>query len=261
MKNLELLLNRNCNMNCEYCGIKDNTINETISKLNNLIKILNSDITTCKILGGEPTINKDYLNVLNELHKREIKTEVYSNSKIKLEILKESLKYNIKYIISYHPSEISFKEFISNLKEINNLKLLSSIKVMWVDNEKCVNEFKLLKKMFNVPVYLEPIFKINDFKTDLYYFKLFKEKDLLQYSEILNIKNKYLNKSFYNMFIDKDDRKIKICDIKKYNLTYDYQNSEIFRCLTDCTNKINSDSNICSNTHCLCDLEYIKELL
>ena len=46
MKNLELLLNRNCNMNCEYCGIKDNTVNETISKLNNLIKILNTDIAT-----------------------------------------------------------------------------------------------------------------------------------------------------------------------------------------------------------------------
>jgi organic radical activating enzyme len=264
MKNLELLLNRNCNLNCSYCGVKDNTYNEGSSdlKFNNFVNILNSDVfNSCKILGGEPTLNADFIKVITELSKKDIRIEVYTNSKINIDVLKESLKYNIKYIVSYHYTEMDKMSFIKNIKLMYDLKKLSSIKIMYNGNNDLINTFKLIKQLFKVPVYLEPIFNVNSQLIDTTIFEKALELDLVQFSEILNIENKYLNKTMYNMFIDKDDSKKKICNIQEHNTMYDYQNIKTFRCLTDCMNNVNSTSNICDSTYCLCDLEHIKEIL
>lgn len=252
MRNLELLLNKNCNMNCQYCGIVDNTIKELTSeqKRSKFIEILDEDFKECYILGGEPSINADFDFVIQELQKRNIETFVYSNSTIK-----KDNEYNL--IISYHKNDMPLKSFINNVKKLKNVKI---IKVMWSKDMDSLMDYKIIKGTFDVPVYLEPIFDVICTGMDMSSFEKAIELGVSKYSEIMNIENKYLNRSISDLLMN-DVHRPKICEVQKYTLTYDFQDMNSYRCLTDCMQKYKTTDELCTNNHCLCDIDKVKELL
>jgi organic radical activating enzyme len=260
MRNLELLLNRNCNLDCDYCGIVNNTTREGTDevKRDKFLGVLDEPFNDCYILGGEPTLNPDYLWVLNQLRDRNIKTYVYSNSKIKSGVVVESSKLSVRYILSYQPDQMKLKDFVSSASILNKLGVLDTIKCMWDGDMDSERVFWVLTHLFpKVSVYLEPVFGVQDQLMSVDNFG----EDVAQYSEILNITNEHLDKTMKDMFIDKDDVRLKRCVISDTSITYDYQNTETFRCLTDCMENRKVESDICDNTYCLCDLDKVVEFL
>ena len=80
---VQRFITRKCNRNCGYCklveadGRRELNIEECIESVN-ILETLN--IKTEKILGGEPTVKKDFLKFLEYLSKSSIKGAVLSNS-------------------------------------------------------------------------------------------------------------------------------------------------------------------------------------
>lgn len=262
MRNLELLINKNCNLNCSYCGIVDNSLKEKSSEIkrNKFADLLNENFDNCYILGGEPSINDDFLFILEELTKRNINIFVYSNSKIKqdLSIFKN---YNVKFILSFHKENTEFSDFLKMCKKLYKLGLLHSIKVMFNKNTDSIISFNLIKYCFrDIKVFLEPTFAIVNDKMDISNIELVYNEKYNVYSEILNIKSKFFNFNIGDIFLN-NNLGNQICKIMDYSITYDFQESKIYRCLTDCLKKEQIDSDVCNNTYCLCDVDKIKEFL
>lgn len=227
-------------------------------KRDSFLKILEEPFRECYMLGGEPTINSDFLWTVKELYKRGISTYVYSNSKVSFETIMKSQNY-VKYILSYHKEQITLQEFIKNAALF---KSIHTIKVMWSEDIDTLQDYKLLKHMFkNTKVFLEPVFDVIDNKMVINNFIEARARDIERYSEILRLPSLFSDKTIGDMFIAKDELKPKMCKIQQTSLTYDYQKMTKHRCLTDCLQGIITTDEICNNTHCLCDIDKVKEFL
>lgn len=264
MRKLELLVNRNCNLKCDYCGIVNNTTHEKTSdtKRGRFLGILEEKFSDCYVLGGEPSINPDFIWILEQLHYNNIKIFVYSNSKINPVILNESLVYKPNYILSYHPNQMGFVEFIKNVMIVNKLQLLDTIVCMWSRDMNSLKQYKLFKRLFpDIKVYLEPIFDVEGGVMNIENFVETRKLGIEQHSHILNIKNPYINKTINDMYIDGDEKTPKSCVVRETHLTYDYQKMSTFRCLTDCMEGVKNESDVCMNTYCLCDVDKVRSFL
>jgi len=89
-----------CNYKCSYCPIKKSNRPEISG--DEWIKILLEWPGDEVILeGGEPTIHKDFVQIVNEVGKEKT-VRIYSNGSFPLEML-DKLKVKTSWYVSYHP--------------------------------------------------------------------------------------------------------------------------------------------------------------
>jgi len=252
-KTLEILINRNCNYNCNYCSIKDNSIKENLKKIDNLEKLINNNnISKCSILGGEPLINPNITNIINFIVSLNIELEVYTNGSII-----PPRKDNINYIISWHPSMISKKIFIEQLK---NFPESSEIHIMYHSTNKTIlDDFLEIKKIHKGEVYLEPVFLFDNNILDSKEVQIFKDKGLMKYSKVLSFYNSNINKYFDEVLLQ--NNKYKICNINSNNISYDFYKEETYQCLSFLLSNNKSRTKICKEC-CICaDSTYLEDLI
>jgi organic radical activating enzyme len=83
-----ILLTSECNNSCEFCfagyELKKEFKSDQIENLLSFIKSFNSDCVN--IIGGEPTLHKDFLSVVAALQDSNYRVAVFTNGKIRKEI-------------------------------------------------------------------------------------------------------------------------------------------------------------------------------
>lgn len=261
MKNLEILLNRNCNFNCEYCHIVDNSIKENSQSLSTIKRLLTiHNFESVFILGGEPTLNINFLEIIQEINKYPIHLNIYSNGTVSKKILEQIKDFNIKFILSFHSSQMSIKDFIIKAGYIKRFFDISIVIMGTQKDKEIMNNYKKILKIFHgIDISIEPVFDISQEKMDKQLFFEYQQTEMIKYSKILNQVNTNLNMTFLEMFTKKIDEQIKTCEISNHNISYDFQKDKISKCLTYVlNNNFNSFDNKCEYKYCLCDMEYIK---
>lgn len=128
-------IEKNCLLNCKHCSSieikKINDIGYGVSDINNLLEILNKD-TYIYLTGGEPLLNKEILEIINEIKLKNINTKIgiFTCGIIKSDIgfrevsIEESLKLKEKGLentyISIYDNNESNHDSITGIK--NSLK-------------------------------------------------------------------------------------------------------------------------------------------
>lgn len=254
---LEILLNKSCQLKCEYCSLygKDYDL-DLNSRLNDLSKI-KDNIKNVFILGGEPTLSKYIIDILKIF--KNINVTIFTNL-ININKLIDLKQYHNKlnFICSYH-RQVNFHIFLSNLLELSKFYDKQNIQVNIMKSfksdifEDYYNKIKLLK--FNVS--LDPVFYIKD---GVQHYEDINIIDLKKYNSILNNKNNYLNKTFYELYDLRTNPKK--CDIQNKHLFYNFIKGKFNRCFAyDMLNLDSdlSDNKICNVNCCLCYLEFVYE--
>jgi len=79
---LRINLNENCNNNCITCSAKNKIVKDDIKKILHTLKKNKEKIEKISLLGGEPTIDKNFLRILKICKENNIKISLTSNGRI-----------------------------------------------------------------------------------------------------------------------------------------------------------------------------------
>lgn len=248
---LEILLTKNCQLQCEYCSLygKDYEL-DLKPRLENLIKIKDK-IQKVFILGGEPTKSQYLDDILDLFKDKEI--TIFTNT-ININKLLSLNSTNINLICSYH-SYIDFNLFLKNIFKLKTKFNISVCIMKETDNPIFDEYYEKLRKL-KINTELNPIFLIQNNK------QTFKTLDYIpkDKNSIANRLNTNLNLKFYEIF--KKIEQNKKCNIQNNIIYYNFLKNKFNRCLTyDLFNiEFNNKCDNCNLNYCLNDLEYIYEI-
>jgi len=144
-----LVINSACNLRCRWCYAKGSEYHGTDMPLGLAIDLVglikDLGISNVTLLGGEPTLHPDLVNILNELSRQEIKSWMVTNGKrLRNKDLAQALVVagldsvgiSIKGASDQQYRELAgntgYIEAISGLKNLKSLGLEPSVSVTWV---------------------------------------------------------------------------------------------------------------------------------
>jgi organic radical activating enzyme len=258
----EIWLNKNCNFNCLYCGVHDNSFKDPepdYEKISSYFPYIEKD-AFITILGGEPTLSK-YLEPLVDF----LKNNGFTNINIYSNFNKPKIIQDVKYLVTYHPDQTDLKTFLNNVKEHKDK--IKFMMIMWnFENDKKIQtEFKILKSLFP-GTSLEPTYQI-DSKGNMQKdnFNKFQELGLTKYSKLLTLKNEYLGYSYTEILNNSWNTLPKKCNIKNEIIIFDVVTNERYNCCTESGMKRKYNTEIQYNngyciTECSLNLEHLIEI-
>lgn len=189
-------INNKCNMQCDYC-FQHNKSNNTEQLTIDNIKTIEENISSSLFLklfkpniiltGGEPTINPDFVHIVNYFHKKNYNIKIISNGKITesfFQAIKPTQKKNIFISISLHDPDIE--------KITNKIKIFNQFYKQrnYLIGLSCVVDYLLINKI-NLKAFLRSLnaLKLHQFIILHSLLPLHKEK----LPEILSLKNQFLD--------------------------------------------------------------------
>lgn len=157
---IKIRLTDNCNFKCSYCYFNSRftknkkfislkTIKDLVTSLNMSFKNMFFDFY---IYGGEPTLHKNFFDILDELNKLECSIIVQTNGSFDFNFLTRIINYkNVKISFSIHTQFLNFKNIFKKIEFCQNHNMLESIDFMLFKNisENDLKIFKILSKIFN----------------------------------------------------------------------------------------------------------------
>ena len=254
---LEILLTKNCQLQCEYCSLygKDYEL-DLKPRLENLIKIKDK-IQKVFILGGEPILSKHFNLVIDIFKDKQINVYTNAINTDKFLNLDINLYNKINLICSYH-SYIDFNLFLKNIFKLKT-KFNISVCIMKESDNPIFDEYYEKLKKLKINTELNPIFLIQNNNGNK---QILKTLDYIpkDKNSIANKLNTNLNLKFYEIF--KKIEQNKKCNIQDNLIYYNFLKNKFNRCLTyDLFNiEFNKCDNCCNLKFCLNDLEYIYEI-
>lgn len=151
-RRINLYVTPNCNYDCEYCVIHDNSLKYDkfdYVAWKQLIKDYKHDIEETieiHIYGGEPLTCPEIYDIIRFFNNQyKVEVLLLTNGALLDKDKMKDLRYNM--IISYHPDSISFKNFISNILPFS--KNIASVSFMFnnTEIEKAIQQYSLLQRM------------------------------------------------------------------------------------------------------------------
>lgn len=155
-------IGKKCNFDCSYCPayIHDNfSPFLSLKSLEKLINMVEDTLSSnpkdkkCILTGGEPTLYKDLISLIDILQEKEYKIIINTNGTASKKLLKELLDKNVFLIISLHNEFTNDKlmEKVSSLQK--NYKNLIDIKYMGETNIEFFERAKKIIGGSNMDVY------------------------------------------------------------------------------------------------------------
>ncbi|MDD2566143.1 MAG: radical SAM protein [Candidatus Gracilibacteria bacterium] len=152
-------LNNTCNFKCNYCiagrefskdELSLDKINTLIDSVNKLRLVIGNDTINIDINGGEPTLHKDFINILKIFSgMNNIKLQVSTNGLLLsvLDLSTIEFKDNIFFNISFHYFEYKDKMdlFIKSINYLLSNDLNFKIKFLLPDNGEKLDNFLKIK--------------------------------------------------------------------------------------------------------------------
>jgi organic radical activating enzyme len=152
-----------CNWGCDYCNATTKNTTGDVNKAmlpSRLIKLrtveYDKDSVLFLITGGEPSIygieyNKKIINTLRKLHTtHDIHIRYVSNMSATTQFYND-LGVD-SFLFSYHPTYISFTEFVTKFESINGDKIMRIGDIMYDEFKKNIQEYNP-ELMGNIVVY------------------------------------------------------------------------------------------------------------
>ena len=135
---IEWVLTERCNYSCSYCATYDNnaptyfkTKEEYKQAVLYLKKYINNKKAKVNFLGGEPTLNKNWINLVKMLDDENFVCRITTNLAIHPKKYVEKLEGMSRFIItSFHPEFENPDLFVEKIKILERAKLLHSVSVM-----------------------------------------------------------------------------------------------------------------------------------
>jgi organic radical activating enzyme len=237
-----------CNYNCEYCILFENNVQTDEEILKKFMDSLNKDINLL-CLGGEPFLHPKIEFIINYLNKIKQPFTFQTNASTKSLQIIEKLNINciIDLQISIHPTQITKKDLIKNIKKLRKINNIRVKKIDIMCTEDAIDYYKLLTKFFKCTIVPISGFYEKDKEINCKYTTLF-----------IKYKNKYIDINFEHYIVPEYNlpREIvwqkqcsgEINNIgKKCNYQYSLYDSNLNK--FNCCFKKNS-SGICENSGC-----------
>jgi sulfatase maturation enzyme AslB (radical SAM superfamily) len=170
IKELTILLTKECNLNCSYCSqkhIKDKPTKEKLQKLIdnfNKVKLFLDDFVFIDIFGGEPLLYQDQVKFLIKFLRQQekelnriFKIRIFTNGLINIDDVIFYKKYNVVFTISYdglgnQRGKVNNYLFY-NIQKLNELNLIDRISFSILNPKKdflLKNYFYIAKKINNI---------------------------------------------------------------------------------------------------------------
>lgn len=198
IRHVSIAITNNCNLSCPYCykaihkdkklnEIPLNTILKFVDKLL-LVNINGNKMETLQLIGGEPTLHSNFLDICNYLLEKGIGVRISTNGSTPIlhsqEMLSFSKNKNIEFRISLDSSEIykniktrgnSYNKVIENIKYLvaNNINV--SVKSV-ITKENIFDIKKMLEFLKELKVAdfsYSPLYKLGNIENGDYYNKFY----------------------------------------------------------------------------------------
>ena len=155
-------LTARCNYSCSYCKSYDNTqplLLKSLAEYEDVIDYLISYFFKKRIkidfLGGEPTLFKDWANILEYIHMQGHVPKITTNLAIPIKTLKEKLNnktFKECIDVSFHPEFAESDNFIDKVKFLYNEGFLKAVSILmhpdhWEIGKKVYNELEYTGKV------------------------------------------------------------------------------------------------------------------
>ena len=211
IKKLLIELNQVCNLNCEYCFYRDYDRDKEVLQLENLKSIIKNypNLEKVYLTGGEATINKDFLDIVNEFKNNNIDVVVFTNG-IKLNTVENLEKYVNpvdKFLITYDHFKESYKYRLKLDTTLDTIKKIISIDSNKLEVKVCINN-KNIKDLDDIFKFLIDLgvkhFSINlihNIESNDENFELTNEEFNYAF-EVIDKYKDYFNKTYINYLKD-----------------------------------------------------------
>lgn len=190
---LEIHLTELCNYSCSYCNL-NSTKRNTFIDYEKLFSLNYPKNTRVFIMGGEPTIDKNFIEFIVKLKEHGFdKIDVQTNLTFNVDRMINELENNnlsVRFYGSFHMEYSKIGTFIDKSQKLKSVGMYGGTHLMWLSSKslKCLNYYyRMTKELGNVS--LEPTLPKStkrdewDDKTEL---KEFIDRDLLQYCDRLS---------------------------------------------------------------------------
>lgn len=194
-----------CNLNCDYCYVRRGFKNlwgasMSLDKVKIIKKYIPKD-SIIQILGGEPTLHKDFAKICELFKDHEI--EVFTNGTRKLK------DTGVKYSVTYHKDFVKkyqIERFLNNIKDIK----INELKIMLDDLDTSLKNYKFFKdrgykpKLRAIDDRLEIFDSIKDLKeaSDLETFYLDDQKISLDQAMKMNFRHWFCEPCVISVYPD-----------------------------------------------------------
>lgn len=274
---LEVHLTEMCNYSCSYCNLHPMIPHKSID-YDNLFSLDYPNNARVFLMGGEPTIDKHFFDVIKEFYKRDLHCiDVQTNLTFKPEEMVSNLKkddLHVKFYASFHMEYSDVKRFITKCKYLQKYDMYGGIHLMWIRDQssKCLSYFNILSRLFD-NVSLEPTlpktFNLDEWdkKEEL---RAFVDQGLLKHCHRLRPEIEVNNTvmtigdALYNNY-ERGLKGIK-CYIPSHGVTFSVRRNKFYYCCFDLVADHSFDPQmfkggfcICKNQVCCADIEYRKE--
>ena len=208
---IDWLLTQRCNYSCSYCGSYDNSqevLFKSLEDYEEAFSFVKSHFGNYRgrisLLGGEPTLYKKWVELVNILDKLNFKLKITTNLAVPVEKYVNRLNKSLgKFIIgSFHAEFSDPDNFIKNVRKLNKEGFLLGTSIMALPSHWDVVKYTYskLKDVAN----LDMIYSENSTSVQL-------AEDYIDYTDTqLNlIKQSNMNQGDYKLFLDKNEYDLK----------------------------------------------------
>ena len=158
---VDWMITQRCNYSCSYCGSYDNnqpfsfkTLEEYIKAFEYLSDRYGNKTIRLNFLGGEPTLFKQWVELINWLSNHNYAPEITTNLSVPVKSYINKLNGYAKEFItaSYHAEFSTLEEFHSNAKALSEMGYLKAITLLadpknWDYSMQCYDRLKEVGKV------------------------------------------------------------------------------------------------------------------
>lgn len=105
-QNVCIRLNRMCNLHCSFCLANNESEGLTTEQILCAIKYLKlSGVRKARLAGGEPTLRRDFIDIIKFCHELDMNTIIYSNLTDIDDVFDKLVQYPVSFTTSIHGNQ------------------------------------------------------------------------------------------------------------------------------------------------------------
>lgn len=272
----EIHVTEMCNYSCSYCNLSPMN-KHSIIDYDTMFSIKLPTNTRVFLLGGEPTIDKYFFDIIDKCHEHgytriDVQTNMTFDTTKMISRLQET-SCDVKFYGSYHMEHSNISRFINKCIELKSADMYGGIHLMWLNrlNDKCLLYYKMMCNVLDnisleptLPKSLDPVDwknkqELNKFIELGHLDKCNRLSNKIKVDGVLTtIGDALANNVEFDIFGKK-------CTAASNTVVYSVNKNKFYNCTFDLlynrpfsVDQFNNGFCVCANRICCADLEFDK---